>query len=81
MRATQLYMPEAASPLLWIGRVEGEISLRGASETVHLAIAVSRPGVYSLSRGLQINAKVKGENVSVPSPKLEFTLIVDQKNV
>ena len=81
MRATQLYMPEAASPLLWIGRVEGEISLRGASETVHLAIAVSRPGVYSLSQGLQIHAKVKGNNVGVTSPKLEFTLIVDQKNV
>lgn len=81
MRTTQLYMPEAASPLLWIGRVEGEISLRDASETVHLAIAVSRPGVYSLSQGLQLNAKVKGENTSVSSPKLEFTLIVYQKSV
>ncbi len=80
-RASQLYMPEAASPLLWIGRVQGDVCLKDTPEAVHLTIAVSRPGAYSLVQGLQIDARMLGENIRVPSPKIEYTLIVDHKEV
>lgn len=74
-------MPEAASPLLWVGRVQGAVQLKDVPEAVHLTVAVSRPGVYSLVQGLQIDAKIMGENVKVTSPKIEYTLIVDHTDV
>ncbi len=74
-------MPEAASPLLWIGRVQGNVCLKDAPEAVPLTIAVSRPGAYSLVQGLHIDARISGESVRVPSPKIEYTLIVDHKEV
>ena len=80
-RASQLYMPEAASPLLWIGRVQGDVCLKDTPEVFHLTVAVSRPGAYSLVQGLHIDAKMLGENVRVPCPKIEYTLIVDHKKV
>jgi len=85
-RANQLYMPEAASPLMWIGRTQGQVRVKVTSETVRLSVAVSRPGAYSLAQGLQLDAmpvnKVSstGQQQSlntVLSPKMEFTLIVD----
>lgn len=80
-RVSQLYMPEAASPLLWIGRVQGNIYVRDAPEAVNLAIAVSRPGAYSLVQGLHIDGRILDENVRVPSPKIEYTLVVYDKEV
>lgn len=74
-------MPEAASPLLWIGRIQGNVSLKDTPKTVHLTIAVSRPGAYSLVQGLQIDANIVGENLRVSSPKIEYTLIVDHIDV
>jgi len=81
-------MPEAATPLLWVGCVEGHVCVKGATEAVHLAIAVSRPGVYSLAQALQIDATLlldKGnekekEALTVTSSKMEFTLIVENKD-
>ncbi|XP_059351867.1 trafficking protein particle complex subunit 8-like isoform X1 [Daphnia carinata] len=80
-RASQLYMPEAASPLLWIGRVQGNIHVRDTPEAVHLAIAVSRPGAYSLVQGLHIDGRILDQNVKVPSSKIEYTLVVYDKEV
>jgi hypothetical protein len=61
-------MPEAASPLLWIGCVQGDVCLKDTP-------------AYSLVQGLQIDARMLGENVRVPSQKIEYTLIVDHKEV
>ena len=86
--ASQLYMPEAGSPSLWVGCVEGFIRLEAGNkrtEAIHLTIAVSRPGVYSLAQGLQINA-CKANSLSektctsipiMTASKLEFVLIVE----
>jgi len=75
-------MPEAATPLLWVGSVEGRIYMKGASEAVHLSIAVSRPGVYSLAQALQIDATIidKEPGATVTSSKREFTLIVENQD-
>ena len=75
-------MPEAATPLLWVGSVEGHVCMKGATEAVHLAIAVSRPGVYSLAQGLQIDATLteKEPGTPVTSSKMEFTLIVENQD-
>lgn len=76
-------MPEAAAPLLWIGRVQGQVLLKDAPETVQLTVAVSRPGAYSLVQGLNILTKLIEDKklVEVTSPKYEYTLIVDHKEV
>ena len=79
--ATQLYMPEAASPFLWIGRIQGDahLSAEKPSEAIELAVAVSRPGAFSLARGLQIVAETAGYEAAVQCSKLEFTLVVENK--
>lgn len=92
-QASQLYMAEAASPLLWIGRVRGSFRLEShGSATVNLVIAVPRAGAYSLARGLQISStKIASpsavheasveENAAVYSSKLEFTLVVEGRDI
>lgn len=67
---------------MWLGRVRGQERLQKASEAViHLAVAVTRPGAYSLAQGLQLDAsKITGQqSLIVQSTKMEFTLIVDQE--
>lgn len=74
-------MPEAASPLLWLGRVEGQLVIKHTSEPIQLSVAITRPGVYSLAQGMQVDARTTEDGVKVTSPKLEFTLIVNQNDV
>ena len=83
MGATQLYIPEAVSPSLWIGRIQGHahLSAEQPSQAVELTFAVSKPGAYSLARGLQITTDVVKKNISIQSLKLEFTLVVENKDL
>ena len=82
---THVYVPEAAAPLLWVGRVRGaaELDADRPAVDVPLAVCVSRPGAYSLARGLQIDAADAADAAAdavsgaVRSAKLEFTLIVE----
>lgn len=78
-----MYIPEAASPSLWIGRIQGHahLSAEHPSQAIELAFAVSKPGAYSLARGLQITTNVVETNISMQSLKLEFTLVVENKDL
>ena len=51
------------------------------SQAVELTFAVSKPGAYSLARSLQIATDVLEKNISIQSLKLEFTLVVENKDL